>query len=99
MTFEEEALRRSYDAAVASGAAFLTPMGPLMLVAAELGLAHDSRSFSRRFGVAHALVIRECTSLSEDMGLIETEDRGGRSQRLFYRLTPAGQNMLELDQQ
>ncbi|WBU61592.1 hypothetical protein [Paracoccus albus] len=96
MTAEGDALRRSFDTAVASGTVFLTPMGPLILAAAGLELALDSRSFARRFGVAHALVIRECTSLSDDLGLIKTECRGGRSQRLFYRLTSAGEHSLGL---
>lgn len=94
MTTNDAALRRAYDSAQATGTGFLTPMGPLILAAAHLGIVRDSRSFARRFGVAHALVIRECVSLSEDLSLIETEDRGEKSQRLFFALTDKGRAIM-----
>ncbi|MFV0474429.1 MAG: hypothetical protein ACK5MQ_09535 [Pikeienuella sp.] len=93
MSADEEALWSLSETAAASGAAFLTPLGPMIMAAARLGAASDSRGFARRFGVAHALVIRECVSLAEDLGLIAIEDRGGKSQRLFFELTERGRRL------
>ncbi|MEM9879831.1 MAG: hypothetical protein AAF862_11205, partial [Pseudomonadota bacterium] len=55
-----------------------------------LGIATDTRTFARMFDIAHVLVIREAVSLDADLGLLHTEDRGDRSQRLFLSLTEAG---------
>lgn len=72
----------------------LTPLAAGMLSAAHLGIARDSSSFARLFGLAHALVLREVALLSDEGALIEVEDRGERSQRLFYRLTPRAEALL-----
>lgn len=74
----------------ASGTGFLSELGPYLLAALAEGAGHDTRSIARLFGVAHALVIREATSLSEELGLVATENRGDRSQRVFLSLTDAG---------
>lgn len=72
----------------------LSPLGAGVLAAAHFGLSHDSRSFAARLGVAHALVLRECVSLAEEHHFIDLEDRGDRSQRVFFRLTQRGQKTL-----
>ena len=66
-----------------------------ILVAADLGLAQDSRSFARKMGLAHALVLRECVTLAEELGLIDLEERNDRSQRIFYRVSVQGQVILK----
>ncbi len=76
---------------------FLSPMGPLILAAAALEIASDSRSFARIFGIAHALVIRECVSLSEELHLIEPYKRADKSQRLFYDITEQGWSIIPRD--
>ncbi|QUS37000.1 hypothetical protein [Falsirhodobacter algicola] len=45
-------------------------LGAVILMAAQAGMAGDSRTFARRFGVAHALVLREAVILHE-AGLLE----------------------------
>ncbi len=55
-----------------------------------MGIANDSRSFSRKLKVAHALVLRECVALAEEAELITLEDREDKSQRLFYILNDQG---------
>lgn len=42
----------------------LSAVGAAILVALHLGIASDSRTFSRLFGIEHALVLREVTELS-----------------------------------
>lgn len=69
----------------------LSLMEATLLVAAHQGLAHDTRSFAREMGLAHALVLRDCVALASEHGLLSLEDRGERSQRLFFNLTPAAQ--------
>ena len=73
-----------------SGHAFLSAIGPAVVAATALEICADTRSFARIFEVAHALVIRECMSLQEDLGLVTTEDRGEKSLRKFISLTEAG---------
>lgn len=65
------------------------PVAAALLVAAAHGLARDSRSFARNFGLAHALVLRDCTTLAEG-GWIRIDRRDDRTQRLFYTPTDAG---------
>ncbi|MEM6323214.1 MAG: hypothetical protein AAF748_06000 [Pseudomonadota bacterium] len=91
MSDDAEATFAAYaETASASGHQFLSPIGPVMLAAAALGIAMDTRTFARVFDVAHALAIRECTSLSHDLGLLDAQSRGDRSQRQFYALTAQG---------
>ncbi|MCJ8333297.1 MAG: hypothetical protein MJH10_03465 [Epibacterium sp.] len=73
----------------------LSPLSAGILRAADLGLAQDSRSFAQKMGLAHALVLRECVILAEELGLIALEMRNDRSQRLFYRLSAQGQVLLK----
>lgn len=86
---------RAVDALVADHPATLSALGAAILVGAHEGLAHDTRSFARRFDVAHALVIRECVSLASEHRLLTLDDRQERSQRLFYALTDEAQEMVE----
>lgn len=72
-------------------AAGLTPLGAAILVAVEMGIARDSRSFARIFGVAHALVLREGAVLAHDLGLI---DPSGDGPRRAYSLTQKGQGLI-----
>lgn len=65
----------------------LSAMGAAILAAAHLGLSNDTRSFARKLGLAHALVLRECVSLADELKLIALEPSTDRSQRLFYHLT------------
>lgn len=67
-------------------------LGAGIMAAAALGLAEDSRSFARKLEIAHALVLRECVTLAEDLGLIEIDDRQDRSQRLFFKLSDLGRS-------
>lgn len=80
---------------VESRAGDLSPLGAGILSAAHLGFSQDTRSFASKLGLAHALVIRECVDLAEEAGVIALEDRGDRSQRLFFSLTDAGQALFE----
>lgn len=72
-----------------------SPLGAGILAASWLGVASDSRSFARKLELAHALVLRECVSLAEEAELITIEDRQDKSQRLFYRLSPAGLDLCQ----
>lgn len=87
----EEQVARLLDGPQASA---LTPLCAGILVALDLGLARDSRTFARRFDIAHALVLRECTMLTEDLGLITIIRRDERTQRLFPELTEKGRALL-----
>ena len=72
----------------------LSLIGAGIMVAAELGLARDSRTFARNMELAHSLVIRECVTLADELGLIKIESCDFRTQRQFYNLTDLGQAMV-----
>lgn len=74
---------------------FMTDIGPLLLSAVALELAADTRGFARMFDVAHALVIRECTQLQDDLGLLYLENREERSGRLFLSLSEKGRMLCD----
>ena len=57
-----------------------------LLAAASLGIAHDSRTFARVLGLAHALVLRELNALAERGGLLCIEKRNVRTMRTHYTL-------------
>ncbi|GBU19552.1 MULTISPECIES: hypothetical protein [unclassified Methylobacterium] len=61
----------------------LAPLEAGLLAALHLGLAADSRSFARVFGVAHALVLRAVETLAGEELLAVTE-RDPRTQRTRY---------------
>jgi len=55
-----------------------------LLVAAHLGVAHDSRTFARKLGLAHALVLRELNALAEQSALLHIENRDARTMRTAF---------------
>lgn len=73
----------------------VSPIGAGLLAASYMELSQDTRSFSKLLGVAHALVIRDCVALSQSPSLLTVDNRGDRSQRLHFRLTPQGIAMIE----
>lgn len=73
----------------------LSPLGAGLLAAAYTGYCTDSHTFSKRLGVEHALVIRECIVLADHHEAIEINGRNERSQRIQYVLTTGGHDLLE----
>ncbi|MBY5761538.1 hypothetical protein HFO06_00200 [Rhizobium leguminosarum] len=66
----------------------LTPIQAGLLVAAELGIARDSRAFARLLGIAHSLVLRELNGLAEREGQLRIVKRDLRTMRVHYMLPP-----------
>jgi len=64
----------------------LTSLQAALIVAAEHGIARDSRTFARTFGVAHALVLRELNALCELKGPLLVISREARTLRTHYGL-------------
>ena len=87
---QQDALLDLLDQVMQHELDFLTELGPLILCASALRVANDTRSFARLFEAAHALVIRECVHLDQELGLITVEDRGEKSGRRFFALTAKG---------
>jgi hypothetical protein len=54
-----------------------------MIVAFDLGIAKDSRSFSRLLGIEHSIVLRELTDIPGDWLQVTSKD--DRTLRTFYR--------------
>jgi hypothetical protein len=54
-----------------------------MVVALDLGIAKDSRSFSRLFGIEHSIVLRELTDIPGAWLQVTSKDE--RTLRTFYR--------------
>lgn len=65
----------------------LSPLAAGILAAGHLGIAGDSRSFARIFGIAHALVLRALTELSGQHGLVDIIARDQRTQRQTFALS------------
>jgi hypothetical protein len=74
----------------------LTQVGAALLAAIHLGIANDSRTFSRIFGVAHALALREITELSAENAFLRIASRNARTQRSEIALTNKGQQLVSL---
>lgn len=72
----------------------LSALAAGLLIAHHLGIAGDSRSFARHFGVAHALVLRAVSELTA-LHLIEIRARDGHTQRTSYALSLAARDLLE----
>ena len=73
----------------------LSPIGAAILAAIEFGIANDSRLFSNRLGIEHALVLREITALSSaELGLLEILQRNERTQKTSFALTGKGQELV-----
>ncbi|MBX4909035.1 MULTISPECIES: hypothetical protein [Rhizobium] len=73
-------------AATQDGDAALTSLQAGLLVAAELGIASDSRSFARMLGIAHALVLRDLSALTERDDKLRIVKRDPRTMRVHYSL-------------
>ncbi|MBY4618300.1 hypothetical protein OS035_29240 [Rhizobium sp. 268] len=76
-------------AAAQAGDIRLTSIQAGLLVAAELGIARDSRAFARKLGIAHSLVLRELNALAAREGVLEIVKRDPRTMRVHYTLPPA----------
>jgi hypothetical protein len=66
----------------------LTSIQAGLLVAADLGIARDSRAFARLLGIAHSLVLRELNVLAEREGVLHIVKRDLRTMRVHYTLPP-----------
>ncbi|TAU81023.1 hypothetical protein [Rhizobium leguminosarum] len=66
----------------------LTSIQAGLLVAAELGIARDSRAFARKLGIAHSLVLRELNALAERERVLQIVKRDLRTMRVHYTLPP-----------
>ncbi|MGO7672568.1 hypothetical protein ACC817_21815 [Rhizobium ruizarguesonis] len=66
----------------------LTSIQAGLLVAADLGIARDSRAFARLLGIAHSLVLRELNVLAEREGGLRIVKRDLRTMRVHYALPP-----------
>lgn len=73
--------------------ATLAPLGAGIIAAISRGIADDSRTFARLFGIAHALVLREINLLCGPEAPVEIVRRDARTQRTHLKLTVKG-NML-----
>jgi hypothetical protein len=73
----------------------LSPIGAAILAAAHFDIAKDSRSFSLKLGVEHALALREITALSSpELGFLEIVSRNERTQRTQIALTDKGDKLI-----
>lgn len=71
----------------------LSSIGASVLLALHFGICGDTRTFSRIFGIEHALVLRATTELSE-AHLLTLLDRNPRTQRTTVALTDASTALL-----
>lgn len=62
----------------------LSPIQAAIMVAADLGIARDSRTFARVLGIEHALALRELNALAERGDVIAIVKRDARTLRTFY---------------
>ncbi|GLK85622.1 hypothetical protein [Ancylobacter defluvii] len=72
----------------------LSPLDAGVLVALVHGVASDTRSFARLFGIAHALVLRAASELEDRFGLVATEHLLAKTQRRRLVLTEVGHLLL-----
>lgn len=63
----------------------LTPIQAGIIIAAQQNIARDSRTFARLLGLAHALVLREITTLCDQNHLTITK-QDARTLRTFYEI-------------
>ncbi len=69
----------------------LQPTGAAILAAIDQGVGSDSRSLANSLGIAHALVLREISTLSGTM--LHVVRRDDRTQRTFVELTVRAQTI------
>ncbi|MGY5808714.1 hypothetical protein ACXHXG_13440 [Rhizobium sp. LEGMi198b] len=72
----------------------LTVLQGALLVACALDIASDSRAFSKRLGVEHALVLRDLNVLDANDGPLVIAKRDPRTLRSHFHLTANGRAML-----
>ncbi|CAN7294809.1 hypothetical protein [Pararhizobium sp. LjRoot238] len=80
--------------AIRSQDAKLSPLGAGIIAAISEGIADDSRTFARLFGIAHALVLREINLLCGPDAPIEILRRDARTQRTHLKLTVKGDRLM-----
>jgi hypothetical protein len=86
---DEAAFLGAVDAIV-DAAPGLSPLHAGLVAALGAGIASDSRSFARIFGLAHALVLRAVTEIAGDDGFVAVAGRDARTQRTRMTLTELG---------
>lgn len=69
----------------------LSPLAAGIVTAVSMGIATDSRTFAKMFGIEHALVLREINQLSGPDAPIEIIRRDARTQRTHLKLTVKGE--------
>ena len=74
--------------------ATLSPLGAGIIAAISQGIADDSRTFARLFGIAHALVLREINLLCGPEAPVEIVRRDARTQRTYIKLTVKGDTLM-----
>jgi hypothetical protein len=74
----------------------LTAIQAGLLAAFHLGIARDSRTFARKLGLAHALVLRELNAVAEPGGLLRIEQRDARTMRTAFAPGPDAGRLLTL---
>jgi hypothetical protein len=74
----------------------LTPVGSALVAAHHLGIAKDSRTFSRNLGIAHALVLREISAIAGENGFLSIVSRNERTHRVELALTDKGRRVAAL---
>ena len=73
----------------------LSPLQAALLMAAHLGVASDSRTFSNKVGVAHALALRELNALAETSEFLHISKRDARTLRTHYVLSVQARTLLQ----
>jgi hypothetical protein len=71
----------------------VSQIGAATLLALHLDICSDSRTFSRLFGIEHALVLRGVTELADGV-FVTVADRNARTQRTTIALTEGGRSLL-----
>ncbi|WP_426238535.1 hypothetical protein [Pararhizobium sp. DWP1-1-3] len=69
----------------------LSPLTAGIVAAVFVGIATDSRTFAKLFGIEHALVLREINQLSGPDAPVEITRRDARTQRTYLKLTVKGE--------
>jgi hypothetical protein len=82
--------------AICASDSSLTPVSSALLAAHHLGIAKDSRTFSRNLGIAHALVLREISAIAGEDGFLSIVGRNERTHRIEFALTDKGKRLADL---
>ena len=87
----EALLAAARDKGLSSGSGDrLSTLDAAVLVALQLGLARDSLRFSKGMEVPHALVLRSCTLLADEFGLIILRRGAPSDPRMRYSFSEKG---------